>query len=78
MLFFEGVEFSLILRVAQKHEKRIMIEIRGFTVGGGVPRTGTFRRVNPPRGRLMISTEAHLRRRWAYGPANFPPAAGNN
>ena len=70
MLFFEGVEFSLILRVAQKHEKRVMIQIREFTGGGGVPRTGTFRRVNPPRGRLMISRGTHLRRRWAYGPAN--------
>ena len=37
MLFFDGVDFWLILRVAQKHEKRVMIEIRGFTVGGGSP-----------------------------------------
>ena len=35
MLFFEGVYFWLILRVAQKHEKRVMSEIRGFPVGGG-------------------------------------------
>ena len=34
MLFFDGVDFWLILRVAQKHEKRVMIQIRGFTVGG--------------------------------------------
>ena len=32
MLFFDGGDFWLILRVAQKHEKRVMIEIRGFTV----------------------------------------------
>ena len=70
MLFFEGVDFWLILRVAQKHEKRVMIQIRGLPGGGGVPRTGTFRRVNPPRGRLMIPTGTHLRRRWACGPAN--------
>ena len=76
-LFSDGVDFWLILRVAQKHEKRVMIEIRGFTVGRGVPRTGTFRRVNPPRGRLMISTGTHLRRRWAYGPANFGPSYEN-
>ena len=69
-LFFDGVDFWLILRVAQKHEKRVMIEIRGLPVGGGVPRTGTFRRVSPPRGRLMIPTGTHLRRRWACGPAN--------
>ena len=35
MLFFEGVDFWLILRVAQKHEKRVMMQIRGFPVGGG-------------------------------------------
>ena len=32
-LFFEGVDFWLILRVAQKHEKRVMLQIRGLTVG---------------------------------------------
>ena len=42
MLFFEGVEFLLILRVAQKHEKRVMIEICGFTVGGGGPQDGNL------------------------------------
>ena len=42
ILFIEGVDFWLILRVAQKHEKRVMIEIRGFTVGGGVPQDGNL------------------------------------
>ena len=56
-LFFDGVDFWLILRVAQKHEKRVMIQMWEFTGGGGVPRTGTFRRVNPPRGKLIYQRE---------------------
>ena len=35
MLVFNGADFWLILRFAQKHDKRVMIQIRGFTVGGG-------------------------------------------
>ena len=46
MLFFDGVHFWLILRVAQKHEKRVMIQIRGFPVvcvcGGGGPQDGNL------------------------------------
>ena len=36
-LFFEDVDLWLILRVAQKHEKRVMMQIRGLTVGLGGP-----------------------------------------
>ena len=41
-LFFEGDDFWLILRVAQKHEKRVMIQIRGLPVGGGGPQDGNL------------------------------------
>ena len=41
MLFFDGVDFWLILRVAQKHEKGVMMQIRGLTVGGG-PQDGNL------------------------------------
>ena len=42
ILFFDGIDFWLILRVAQKHEKKVMIEIRGFTGGGGGPQDGNL------------------------------------
>ena len=43
-LFLDGVDFWLILRVVQKHEKRVMIQIRGLPVGGegGGPQDGNL------------------------------------
>ena len=42
ILFFEGVDFWLILRVAQKHKKKVMIQIRGLTGGKGGPQDGNL------------------------------------
>ena len=41
-LFLEEVDFCLILKVAQKHEKRVMSKIRGLPVGGGGPQDGNL------------------------------------
>ena len=60
----------MIFGTAEKLEKGAWVMHFRNSVGE-VPGTGTFRRVNPPRGRVMIPTGTHLRRRSACSPANY-------
>ena len=63
--------FSVAQKWAEKGDDPKKHSTCKIPSGGVPPRTGTFRRVNPPRGRVIIPTGTHLRRRSACGPANL-------